>query len=111
MTSAFLAIALLLLDVAQPENRIPNRVLERYAAGMSRQIAVRLPDDIVDYLDLAVTEGRDSSRAAVITRALERERRREVALRDVRILSEKSTDVDDLDELARYGATLPTDVP
>ncbi|TFB95530.1 YlcI/YnfO family protein [Cryobacterium luteum] len=77
---------------------------------MSRQIAVRLPDDIVDYLDRAVTEGRDSSRAAVITRALERERRREIALRDVRILSEQPTIRDDLDDLARYGAIIPSDL-
>ena len=42
---------------------------------MGRQIAVHLPDDIVDYLDRAVGEGRETSRAALITRALERERR------------------------------------
>ncbi|MDJ0377951.1 YlcI/YnfO family protein [Cryobacterium sp. PH31-L1] len=77
---------------------------------MSRQIAVRLPDDIVDYLDHAVRDGRDSSRAAVITRALQRERRREVALRDVQILSAQPAGIDDLDELVLYGATLPTDL-
>lgn len=77
---------------------------------MSRQIAVRLPDAIVDYLDVAVAEGRDSSRAAVITRALERERRRDLALRDIRLLSAPLTDADDLDDLAHYGATLPIDL-
>ncbi|TFC80985.1 antitoxin [Cryobacterium sp. TMS1-20-1] len=77
---------------------------------MSRQIAVRLPDELVEYLDQAVGEGRESSRASVITRALERERRRELALRDVRILTDRFAKADDLDELASFGASIPSDL-
>ncbi|TFD60673.1 antitoxin [Cryobacterium sp. Hh7] len=77
---------------------------------MSRQIAVRLPDELVEYLDQAVGEGRESSRASVITQALERERRRELALRDVRILTDRFAQADDLDELASFGASIPSDL-
>ena len=41
---------------------------------MSKQIAVRLPDDLVAFVDSAVADGRGASRAAVVTGALERER-------------------------------------
>jgi Arc/MetJ-type ribon-helix-helix transcriptional regulator len=46
---------------------------------MSKQIAVRLPDDLVEFVDPMVSTGRQRSRAAVVTRALERERRRAMA--------------------------------
>jgi Arc/MetJ-type ribon-helix-helix transcriptional regulator len=70
---------------------------------MSRQIAVRLPDDIVEFLDQAVRDG-DGSRAKVVTRALERERRRKRAERDVAILARVTDEDDDLGALARYAA-------
>ncbi|MGH7733786.1 MAG: YlcI/YnfO family protein [Gemmatimonadales bacterium] len=54
---------------------------------MSTQIAVRLPDETVAFLDRLVAEGRAASRAALIARALERERRREMAARDAAILA------------------------
>lgn len=54
---------------------------------MTTQIAVRLPDDIVDFLDGEVSEGRAKSRAQVVLRALEREQRRQLAARDIEILS------------------------
>lgn len=76
---------------------------------MSRQIAVRLPDDVVDFIDRMVGEGRESSRAAVVARAVERERRRELAVQDARILAEAAAD-DDLDDLAKYAASTPVDV-
>lgn len=76
---------------------------------MTRQIAVRLPEDIVDFIDRMVGEGRESSRAAVVTRAVERERRRQVAAQDARILS-KAGSADDLDDLAKYAASTPVDV-
>ena len=76
---------------------------------MTRQIAVRLPDDIVDFIDQMVGEGRDRSRAAVVSRAVERERRRELAAQDARILSEAASG-DDLDGLAKYAASTPVDV-
>ncbi len=76
---------------------------------MTRQIAVRLPDGIVDFIDHLVSEGRDPSRAAVVARAVERERRRELAAKDARILS-RAVDDDDLDTLARYAAGAPVDL-
>jgi Arc/MetJ-type ribon-helix-helix transcriptional regulator len=77
---------------------------------MSKQIAVRLPDDIVDFVDGLVSEGEAKSRAVVMIRALERERRRAVAARDVAILSQSGDDRD-LDGLAAHVAHAPLDLP
>ena len=49
------------------------------------------------------------SRAAVVLRALERERRRQLAARDAAILAAKP-EPDDMDSLAEYAASLPTDL-
>ncbi|MGH3556510.1 YlcI/YnfO family protein, partial [Mycobacterium sp.] len=46
---------------------------------MSTQIAVRLPDEIVAFIDDEVRGQHARSRAAVVVRALERERRRRLA--------------------------------
>lgn len=70
---------------------------------MSKQIAVRLPDDLVEFVDGLVADGTASSRAFVVTRALERERRRAVAARDAAILAASNAD-DDMDALARHSA-------
>ncbi len=70
---------------------------------MTRQIAVRLPDDLVDFVDEVVGSGKEGSRAAVVTRALERERRRMVAMRDAQILIAAGPDPE-LDGLASYAA-------
>ncbi|MGH3521080.1 MAG: YlcI/YnfO family protein [Haloechinothrix sp.] len=75
---------------------------------MSRQIAVRLPDDIVEFIDQLVEHGDASSRAAVVARAVERERRRAVAARDAAILAQAGSDAD-LDGLAKYAAGTPLD--
>ena len=61
---------------------------------MSKQIAVRLPDDLVAFLDGLVATGAATSRADVVTRALLRERRRASAEQDVRILIEQGEDAD-----------------
>ena len=58
-----------------------------YHHGMSKQIAVRLPDELVDFVDEIVGSGASRSRAAFVTQALERERRRTVAARDAQILA------------------------
>lgn len=64
---------------------------------MSIQIALRLPDEIVEYIDAQVAAGRAKSRSDVVTRLVERDRRRERAARDVeRLLSDRSVDLDDL---------------
>jgi Arc/MetJ-type ribon-helix-helix transcriptional regulator len=67
---------------------------------MSTQIAVRLPDEIVAFLDEQVDSGAAASRAAVVTRALERERRRAEAEQDARIYAAGGSD--DLDALAAW---------
>jgi Arc/MetJ-type ribon-helix-helix transcriptional regulator len=76
---------------------------------MSKQIAVRLPDDLVDFVDEIVDSGTERSRAAVVTRALERERRRTLAEHDARILARTGPDAE-LAGLAEYAADLPRDL-
>lgn len=76
---------------------------------MSKQIAVRLPEDIVDFVDELVRDGHADSRAIVVRRALERERRRSIAARDAEILAREATDAD-MDSLARHVAQAPLDL-
>jgi Arc/MetJ-type ribon-helix-helix transcriptional regulator len=59
---------------------------------MSKQIAVRLPDELVDFVDKVVDSGAEPSRAAVVTRALARERRRAIAQRDAEIYARTGED-------------------
>jgi Arc/MetJ-type ribon-helix-helix transcriptional regulator len=66
---------------------------------MSKQITVRLPDELVEFMDQLVAADKASSRATVVARAMERERRRELAARDLAILTEHG-EHDDLDGLA-----------
>lgn len=70
---------------------------------MSKQIAVRLPDDLVRFVDEIVAAGDQPSRAAVVTKALERERRRIVAARDAKVLEAAGPDPD-LAALAAFAA-------
>lgn len=74
---------------------------------MSKQIAVRLPDDLVDFVDEIVDSGVERSRAAVVSRALERERRRMVATRDAQILARVGSDPE-LAGLAEHVVGLPS---
>ena len=67
---------------------------------MSTQIAVRLPDDLVAYVDSLVSEGA-GSRAAVVARALNLYQQQLRGERDARIL-EESGDYDDFDELVGH---------
>jgi Arc/MetJ-type ribon-helix-helix transcriptional regulator len=64
---------------------------------MTTQIAVRLPDDLVTYVDQLVRDGA-GSRATVLTRALTMFRQHLTAERDARILEELG-DYDDFDGL------------
>ena len=59
---------------------------------MSKQIAVRLPDELVDFLDELVSSGEEASRASIVARALKREKRRLGTLRDVEILKRSGED-------------------
>jgi Arc/MetJ-type ribon-helix-helix transcriptional regulator len=74
---------------------------------MSKQIAVRLPDELVDFVDGVVDSGAGRSRAAVVTHALERERRRLAAVRDAEILARTGPDPE-LTGLAEHVVGLPS---
>ena len=68
---------------------------------MSTQIAVRLPDEMVAFLDRAVATGKAPSRAAIVASAVEREMRRLAAEQDAQILLAQGA-ADDLDELVQW---------
>lgn len=70
---------------------------------MSKQITVRLPDELVDFMDQLVAADKATSRASVVARAMERERRRELAARDLAILAEHG-DYPDLEGLSPAAA-------
>ena len=74
---------------------------------MSRQIAVRLPDDIVDFIDQCVADGPSRSRASVVAQALRREQRLAIAARDAAILAGGADP--DMDGLAEYAMRVPMD--
>lgn len=69
---------------------------------MSTQIAVRLPDDLVSYVDGLVDDGA-GSRASVIARALKIYRQQQQAEEDARIL-EATGDYSDFDAMVAYVA-------
>jgi len=68
---------------------------------MSTQIAIRLPEQMVAFLDKAVSEGKAASRAALVGVALEREMRRQAAEHDAEILSRQGP-ADELDALVTW---------
>lgn len=70
---------------------------------MSTQIAVRLPDEMVAFLDRSVASGKAASRAALVASAVEREMRRQLAERDAELLSEAGA-TDELDDLVAWTA-------
>ena len=74
--------------MTSPTVRIPKR----YHIGMSKQIAVRLPDELVGFIDALVAEGRFESRAAVVTRELKRLKRRIEAEQDAEIYRREGDD-------------------
>jgi Arc/MetJ-type ribon-helix-helix transcriptional regulator len=76
---------------------------------VTTQIAVRLPDSMVEYLDRLVAEGAAPSRTSVVERALAREIRRYIAARDAAILAGAGADPD-MDSLAEHAARSPMDI-
>lgn len=68
---------------------------------MTTQITVRLPDALVSFLDQQVAAGKVSSRAALVTDALERAQRRQAAEHDAQVLSATGPE-DDLDPLVHW---------
>jgi Arc/MetJ-type ribon-helix-helix transcriptional regulator len=78
---------------------------------MSIQIALRLPEDVVEYIDEQVRVGRARSRSDVVARFVERDRRRERAARDVELmLADRPEVVDEFGALARHAATTALDI-
>lgn len=71
---------------------------------MSTQIAVRLPDDLVEELDHLIASGAAPSRASIVEQALRRELRRYLAERDLQIL-EQAGDDRDLAEFTAWAAS------
>jgi antitoxin MazE3 len=71
---------------------------------MTTQIAVRLPDEMVAFLDRTVATGKATSRAALVVVAVEREMRRLAAEQDAQVLREHGT-ADDLDDLVQWSST------
>lgn len=75
---------------------------------MSRQITVRLPDELVEFIDGAVDRGHAGSRAAAVAQAIEWERRREIAAQDAAILANSDQGAE-FTELAEYAANTALD--
>jgi len=76
---------------------------------MTTQISLRLPDDLVEFMDQLVADGAVSGRADLVTRAVDHERRRTIAERDAFILA-NAKDSSDLDALASYAARTEIDL-
>jgi Arc/MetJ-type ribon-helix-helix transcriptional regulator len=74
---------------------------------MSIQVTVRLPDELVAFADQQVESGAALSRAQVVARALLREQRRMLAIRDAEIYARQGEDPE-LDGLTEHAvANLP----
>ena len=76
---------------------------------MSTQIAVRLPDELVAYVDQAIAAGRVKSRAELVTRLIARDARRHRAEEDLQRLIEAGA-LQDGEALAMAMATAGTAV-
>lgn len=73
-----------------------------YRVGVSVQIAVRLPDDLVAEVDSIVAVGAEPSRATIIEVALRRELRRRIWEQEVVLLTEQGDAYADLNGLHEY---------
>lgn len=69
---------------------------------MSTQIAIRLPDELVEHLDNAVRNGIAATRSGLIRILLSRELRRSEVAAELAVLSQPWNDPDDLDGLAEW---------
>ena len=76
---------------------------------MSKQVTLRLSDDVVAFIDDQVSHGVARSRAAVVNRALHREQRYALAMRDAAILAERGPDAD-LESLTAAVSSTPLDI-
>ena len=87
----------------------PARIPKRYHRAMSTQIAVRLPDELVAYVDRAVAAGRVKSRAELVSRLIARDARRQRAEEDLQRLIDAGALGDD-EALAMARATSATPI-
>ncbi len=78
---------------------------------MSVQIAVRLPDSLVETVDSLVASGAEKSRASVVERALLRELRRMRMVEEVQILAGSASESGDLVELAEFASHTSLELP
>lgn len=75
---------------------------------MTIQIAVRLPNDQVAFIDRQVSEGVAKSRAALVSRAVRRLEREDRAARDLKdIIGRGGNPYPDLDGIAEAASTTP----
>ena len=74
---------------------------------MTTQIAIRLDDDLVEYLDRKTSSGEAESRAAVVRVALRRLIREEAHRRDAEIYAREGSDPDLLALTSAAAAQLP----
>ncbi|HWC36294.1 MAG TPA: hypothetical protein VG650_15920 [Mycobacteriales bacterium] len=77
---------------------------------MSIQIAVRLPEDLVAYIDHAVASGRVKSRAELVARLIARDARRQRAEDDLRRLIKRGA-LDDAELSAIVDSASNTALP
>jgi Arc/MetJ-type ribon-helix-helix transcriptional regulator len=76
---------------------------------MTTQITVRLPDELVEFVDSLVAGGHVKSRAEAVQWALMRDRRRRMAQADLEILRERGEDPD-LQAFIAYTSAHPVDL-
>ena len=77
---------------------------------MSKQIAVRLPEHMVEQIDTLVSDGAVPSGAALVQSALERELRRRIYEHEVETLLALKA-AEEPDEFAGWGARRPRQEP
>lgn len=76
---------------------------------MSTQIAIRLPDEAVQFVDAQVANGAAKSRADFIWHAIQREQRRLTAAEDAAIYVAMGAAHEPLAGLAGYARNVPLD--
>jgi Arc/MetJ-type ribon-helix-helix transcriptional regulator len=83
---------------------------EWYHVAVSTQIAVRLPDELVAYVDEAVAAGRVKSRAELVARLIERDARRQRSEEDLQRLTARGA-LDDPELLDIVKSVADTPLP
>jgi Arc/MetJ-type ribon-helix-helix transcriptional regulator len=77
---------------------------------VSTQIAVRLPDELVAYVDQAVASGRVKSRAELVSKLIARDARRQRAEEDLqRLIDAGALEGADALAIARASSATPLD--